>query len=205
MSRSGVQLTVGIISVVERVATVLPGLLDDLASQSEGLPVEILAIVDNRSRPIGAKRNDLVRLARGKYIVQVDDDDHVSDDFVSQLVRASEADTDCIVYEVSVTVDGGPPKRCFYGIEYPYVNTTKAYFRKPGPRMAIRTALARQVRFQEINFGEDADWAARLSPLLKSQERIDRVLYHYDYCRSSSLARNRYQPERTDEAPEAPE
>jgi len=47
--------------------------------------------------------------------------------------------------------------------------------------MCVKRELALQVPFKEINFGEDADYAKRLKPLLKSEHSIHKVLYHYDY------------------------
>jgi len=47
--------------------------------------------------------------------------------------------------------------------------------------MCVKTELAKQIPFKAVNFGEDSDYAKRLLPLLKTQERINETLYNYLY------------------------
>jgi hypothetical protein len=54
----------------------------ELEGQIKGLPVEHLALLDNKRRTVGEKRDALLRAARGRYVAFVDDDDDVSDDYV---------------------------------------------------------------------------------------------------------------------------
>src|SRR5688572_23555139 len=44
--------------------------------------VEIVVLTDNKMMMLGHKRNVMVELAQGKYIVFVDDDDRISDDYI---------------------------------------------------------------------------------------------------------------------------
>lgn len=181
-----ITLTIGIISVTERRRDFLPKLLDIIEPQIGALPVEILVLSDNRRRTVGEKRNALIELAQGDYIVQVDDDDTVSPDFVASILAACNAGSDCVVYDVWVTVDGEQGKPCHYGLAYEYVNKPEAYYRRPNPRMVIRTELARKVRFKPVNFGEDDEWAERLRPHLGTETRINKVLYYYNYSPHTS-------------------
>ena len=60
-------------------------LLDSLENQLLSLgrsnDVEILVFYDNKLRTVGAKRNDLLYLAKGEYLAFIDDDDNVSDSY----------------------------------------------------------------------------------------------------------------------------
>lgn len=76
-----------ICGIPERYHSVQPLLYSLLEKQSVArMPdVELLYFMDNRRRSVGAKRNDLLRAARGEYISFIDDDDDVSDKYVSDL------------------------------------------------------------------------------------------------------------------------
>ena len=54
--------------------------------------VEVIPEVDKGETPTGTKRNNLIDRAAGKYIVFVDDDDTVSDYYVSEILRCAESD-----------------------------------------------------------------------------------------------------------------
>lgn len=144
--------------------------------------VEGIVITDNGEMPIGKKRNELMRIAEGEYITFIDDDDTVSDNYVELLLEAMQADTDVIVFDALRYVDGPVDKAVKYGIEFGKdYHDAKFYYRIPNHLMCVKKELALQVPFKEINFGEDSDYAKRLLPLLKTQARIDRILYSYLY------------------------
>ena len=48
--------------------------------------VELLYLMDNRRRTVGAKRNDLLGMAKGEYISFIDDDDEVATDYVERIL-----------------------------------------------------------------------------------------------------------------------
>ena len=48
----------------------------------------------------------MIDLSHGEYVVMVDDDDEVSDDYVEQLLKASMSNADCICFKVSCSVNG---------------------------------------------------------------------------------------------------
>jgi hypothetical protein len=50
----------------------------------------------------------------------------------------------------------------------------------------MKVELARQVKFPETSFGEDADFAKRMaeSGLLKTEYFIDQPMYFYQYRRN---------------------
>ncbi|KKM04465.1 hypothetical protein LCGC14_1763950 [marine sediment metagenome] len=48
--------------------------------------VELLYFLDNRRRTVGAKRNDLLQMAKGEYLSFIDDDDEVATDYVDRVL-----------------------------------------------------------------------------------------------------------------------
>ena len=178
------KLSILIPSVFERYE-LLKKLTDEMNKQINGNPeskqVEIVVLLENRRRTIGHKRNDLLELSKGDYVVFVDDDDRISDDFVKELLLATKNNFDCIVYDVSVSINGGNPKICKYGKEYQHSEDTNYYYRKPNPRMCYKREVAIKHKFKDMSFYEDDEWAERSTPSIQSQYRINKVLYMYDF------------------------
>ena len=57
------------------------------------------------------------------------------------------------------------------------------YERYPNHLNCIKSSIAKQFKFPEINFGEDTLWADKVfkSGLIKTEHFIDKVIYHYKY------------------------
>lgn len=182
------KLSILVCSTQNRYNNFLLKILNQLFSQWESLAeelkkdVEIICITDNKQRMLGTKRNDLLNMAQGEYVVFVDDDDRVSYDYVLQLLNASCLGFDVICFLVSVSLNGKAPKICYYSTSYKEdYNTDDSYHRLPNHIMCVKKELALQVKYKDIIKGEDADYSKRLLPLLQSQFDIYEVLYHYDY------------------------
>ena len=79
-----------ITAIPERYHSVQPLLHNLLEKQAVArMPdVELLYLMDNRRRPVGAKRNDMLAMAKGEYVSFIDDDDEVSVDYVQKIYRA---------------------------------------------------------------------------------------------------------------------
>ena len=93
-----VALSVLVPSVSTRRETFAQVVMDQLFGQHEKLSeadrkrVEILVLTDagrNGGMIVGEKRNAMVRMARGTYVVFVDDDDRVADDYLASLLEAT--------------------------------------------------------------------------------------------------------------------
>ena len=154
--------------------------------------VEILIYSDNKEESVGGKRNKLVGLAKGEYVSFLDEDDRVSDDYIEQLLEGIKSGADIITFDVSVSIDGATPKPCYYSMYFDGdKNEPNAYYRLPNHLMCVKREIALQVPFKEISFGEDADYAKRLKPLLKSEHSINKVLYHYDYNSKTTATQRR--------------
>src|ERR1700679_2350698 len=57
--------------------------------------VEIIIAIDNKCITTGTKRNLLLKVAKGDYIITVDDDDSVPTYYVEELLKAVESNADC--------------------------------------------------------------------------------------------------------------
>lgn len=149
---------------------------------------EIEIISDDRGRyvSIGKKRNDLLKLAKGKYVCFFDDDDKPDDNYVNKILKAISTDPDCVSLKGIITINGKDPEIFEHSIKYSAYKTTNnqvKYERYPNHLNTIRASIAKQFKFPEINFGEDTDWATQIykSGLIKTEAYIPDVLYYYQY------------------------
>jgi len=179
-----VVLSVLIPSIPERIDKALK-LLNNITEQDQGGKVEVLLFTDNRQRSIGQKRDALVQIAKGKYMVFVDDDDDVGDTFVADILEAAKGSPDIITYKhrayingVSYTINSDLRNK---KDEQLHSDGAKEIKRKPCHSNAIRTEIAQRHRFHDLNYGEDANWMKRVAKEVKTQQKINRILHFYIY------------------------
>lgn len=190
-----ISLSILVPSVSERRKTFLPKSLDMLYGQLESLPiekqneVEIIYLIDNKTMMLGDKRNLMIDMARGKYITFVDCDDRVEPDYISALLDAIKSDCDSIVFPVSVSLNDQEPKICYYSKDYPKdYNTNDAYYRLPNHICCIKKEVSKKVSFPSLKRAEDAGYSKILKQHLRTEFKIDKVLYHYDYNDMTTIA-----------------
>ena len=81
--------------------------------------VEILLNKDNREKTVGKKRNELINQAKGKYICFIDDDDIVSDDYISKILYSiNNSNPDVIGLELDYIVNGVKKGRAYHSLKY---------------------------------------------------------------------------------------
>jgi hypothetical protein len=137
--------------------------------------VEVHVALDGGEKPVGEKRDQLLRQARGQFIAFIDDDDMVAGSYIRDILNAIEAapQNDCVVFAGRLEVDGVYAGPFDYSIAHrKYYQRGNAYFRTPNHLCPVKRELALQVGFKAINCGEDTDYARRLYPLLKSETSI---------------------------------
>lgn len=187
-----IKLTIGIPSIPSR-ACLVTDLVARLVAQAGDKLVEVLCLIDNKRRSIGAKRNVIIAMAKGEFVVLIDDDDKVSDDYVDSLLNAitSNPNADCIVFDVHVSGYTQNPKTCKYGIEYTHGEDDEFYYRKPNHLMCYKTSIANAHQYEDFR-GEDDAWAQRAVHDIKIQTRINKILYYYIYNRATSEGQDGY-------------
>lgn len=144
--------------------------------------VEIILLSDNKKQMLGQKRNIMVDMAQGKYIVFVDDDDRVSENYIKSLLTATHNDTDVITFTAMVSINGEEPKPCYYSKDnHRDYNTDTAYYRIPNHISCVKKSVSIKSSFPNILYGEDSAYSKLLLPHLKTETKINEVLYYYDY------------------------
>lgn len=173
-------LSILVCSLIERSSKFLSPLLESLEKQIKNKPVEIIVFSDNAKRPIGKKRNDCLLLSQGEYVCFVDDDDRISDDYVSLILNSINKNPDVIVFDAEISFNGENKKMVKYGKEFNYCELNNVYYRHPNHLMVHKKNNIVEY-YKEIKTGEDDEWAFRMLKHIKTQERIDKILYYYDY------------------------
>lgn len=150
--------------------------------------VEVITETDRGEMSIGHKRNILLDKAKGDYVCFIDDDDMVVRNYVSLLMEGIDKGVDCCSLMGVITWDGVNPEIFEHSIKYKEYKTAPPtsgikYERYPNHLNCIKSEIAKQFRFLEINHGEDTDWATQIfkSGLLKTEHYINNVLYEYKY------------------------
>lgn len=139
-------------------------------------------IIDWSGDIVGKKRNDLLKQAKGEYIVFVDSDDLVSPVYVSKILEACKSGADCIGINGIMTTNGQLEQKWFISKEYGYWHQRgSVFYRTTNHISPVRRELALQAGFPEWIFGEDAEYSRRLLPLLKTEVIITEPLYHYKF------------------------
>ena len=147
---------------------------------------ETEVLVDELPGEVGAKRNRLLDQSTGRYITYVDDDDKVSEDYVSRILAAINTEPDVVGIQGEITTNGANPWLFRHSISverWCKDKQAKIYFRMPNHLNPVKREFALQTRFDDNkSWGEDRDYSERLKPLLKSEVFIDATIYHY-LCR----------------------
>ncbi len=145
--------------------------------------VELCVAVDDGEQTIGEKRQALLERAVGHYVAFVDDDDWVSHDYV-ELVRSAvrSCEVDCASLRGIMTTNGERPEYFHHSLDYDSWftdKTTGLHCRTPNHLNAVRRELALKAGFPSKSFGEDHSYSKALYPLLKTEAKIDSLLYYY--------------------------
>ena len=144
--------------------------------------VEILTDVDNGEKIVGTKRNDLIQRATGEYVCFIDDDDLVSKDYMAKIIAAISSLPDCCGIEGQMRTNGRNPRMFIHSIKYnTWYEKDGVYYRTPNHLNPIKRELAVQIPFPAKNIGEDRSYSDRIFPLLKTEQYITGVIYHYNF------------------------
>jgi len=134
---------------------------------------------------LGDKINAMVAAAGGDYVTVLDDDDHLTLDYMSSVLPACES-VDAIGYRFLALKDG----RHWLSIEHDPRNEfngstrarrgTKVVRRSVCQKIPIRRELAAQVTFGN-EYTADFPWSEAIHGMVETSTFIDRHLYVYDW------------------------
>lgn len=137
---------------------------------------------------VGMGREMLRLLALGEYISHIDDDDVVSEDYVESILPMLDG-VDYVAFKVAMVHDGvfsyiEDRGLCFGGVHNDGMNV---HYRDISHLCPVKRELALKVPMYGVpgetstSHCEDSRWAdeMRSAKILRTEHRIDKVLYHY--------------------------
>lgn len=184
------------------------GLIDELKRQANGYAVEIVSVFDPKKIRIGEKRNIAVRASSGLYLTFIDDDDFVSEDYISEIMFALESSPDCVGFKVKCEwkdLRGEIEKTSNAIISNRYddwyhngkeeingeiFHIRQFHYHKTPVRREIYTKV--KAFKSDMVKGEDYDLAKRIKPHLKTERFIDKYLYYYHFQKEPGGVEKRY-------------
>lgn len=145
--------------------------------------VEIKVHDAGRQVPTGRKRNELIAMSSGEYIGFVDDDDLVTEDYVSLIISATKHSPDVITFRGWMTTNDKNHRPFTIKLGSEYFERDGHYYRYPNHLAYMRRDAIKAVRFPEIWNQEDFRFATEIKNkgLLKTEVHIDKEIYHYRF------------------------
>jgi len=179
-------LTIMIPTTVDRQDLFRP-LISELWRQiyeSAWLPaVDIISMEDDKRISVGYKRQLLLERATGLFVVGFDSDDWPAEDYISSIMGAisNHPNTDHVGFLEHCTIDGKESISCFSSSHLKWEENAHGFdhIRCANPKSVIRRSIALKVGFQDLRYGEDRIFSEAVTPLIKSEVFLNKVLYYY--------------------------
>ncbi len=165
-------------------------LAEKIEAQASSENVEHLILSDNKRRPVGAKRQALLDIARGDYVAFVDDDDDISAGYLEEILPRCQSGPDVVTFAQCAIIEGVSGEIIFDATcrhDEPWKAGGSAR-RRPWHVCSWRRELAIQGVFTEVNYGEDAAWVDQVAPLARNTLHIPRVLHYYRHSSATTEA-----------------
>lgn len=148
--------------------------------------IQIISFLDTKEFTVGKKRNFLLNNAVGNYVVFIDDDDDISEDYLTQIIEATQSNADCITFLGEYIT---PMEKKDFNISIIHKSNyenTEYYFRLPNHICPIKKEIALSSMFTDKNFGEDSDYSEKVNKLIKNEYHIAKKLYFYIFNENTS-------------------
>lgn len=158
----------------------LAALQKKIADQIGDSPVEHIVFHDNKKRSIGAKRQVLVDVALGEYMAFVDDDDDIFDNYVQEILAATESGADVITFHEHA-IYNGLESEVHFGInnqDGPFV-PGGITIRAPWHICAWKRSKVAGCLFGEQKYIEDIIWCRQARQRIKTEHHIPKMLHIY--------------------------
>ena len=191
--------TIGILTIPERkdVLNRILNHLNDNTPERYKNRIEIIVNEDNKEHTIGYKRQEVLEKAKGKYISFIDDDDMVSISYISKIADILNTEKYDGVGFLGIFYENKIPMLLFS-----HSNTNTSHYLSDDSKIRHRPlnhlnpvllSIAKTIGYSDLNFGEDMDYCDKLSisNLIKKQNMINEVLYHYLFDDNKSKTHTR--------------
>ena len=171
------------IPTVENRKLVFDELYNELKRQSEpyGDMIEIIYLCDDKKITIGHKRQLLNEMAKGKYVVQWDDDDWIHPNGIEMIMKGIESDADVISYNYScdIPLDDKSSYPRKVSIKHSNIGDfeNKVLYVTPDPKNPIKREILNKIKFQDVSHSEEYYFKWDLRLYLLTEYKIEEDIY----------------------------
>jgi len=176
-------LILGIPERMDKLKYLIEKLQNQIEKYKVKSEVEILVVIDNKTRSVGNKRQSILNMSEGRFIAYIDDDDDISDDYIREIITAIQTnmDVDVISFNQETRINDDVPTIVYFGLQY---ENTEYYqgipvYRKPFHMCVWNSKIAKKTEFNDISLTEDWCWVEDLCKSAKTEHHIDKILHYY--------------------------
>lgn len=158
-------------------------LFDRLELMAQGKDIEILCFFDNKKRSIGAKREALKNISKGKYFMFVDSDDDLLS--INEIYEATFKDVDVITFKQRCRNQDGSDFIVTFGLGNEVEHNTQdgRYLdcKRPPFQMCPWHHSHKGIRYPNVNYGEDGVWSLEANKKATIEHHIDKIIHSYNF------------------------
>jgi len=153
--------------------------------------VEIIVDTDNMTKSVGKKRNDLIEKAQGEFICFIDDDDFVTENYLSTILYHLNSGIDILLIGIKHYQNGVNQIKILPSLYIDNMKTNEAIFRTNHFHLCPhKKSIAKNVLFECINFAEDMLYSQNMVKHINNSYLISEPIYIYFDNLEKSLTRN---------------
>jgi glycosyltransferase involved in cell wall biosynthesis len=153
--------------------------------------IEIIIDTDNMDKSVGQKRNDLIEKAQGEFVCFIDDDDFISENYLSTILYHLNPSIDILLIAIEHIENGVNKPKIIPSLYIDNLNTGEAVFKTNHFHLCPhKKSIARNVLFEWVNFAEDMLYSQKMVKHINNYFLISEPIYIYFDNLEKSLTRN---------------
>lgn len=144
--------------------------------------VEYLVNFDYGKYSIGYKREELKLQSTGRYIVYIDDDDHISRNYIKNILHIIKTNKpDAVSIKCLYTVNFSNKSYFIATNKIPLKDSKNTSYRPIGHLNPVKREISIKAPFPDLYYGEDRGYTEGIKPFIKKEILAPGTLYWYDY------------------------
>jgi len=153
--------------------------------------VEILIDADNMTKSVGQKRNDLISKAKGHFVCFIDDDDFITENYLSTILHHLNIGIDILLIGISHIENGINKTKILPSLFIDNLTTNEVVFKTNHFHLCPhKKSIAELVSFDCVNFAEDMIYSQKMVKHISNHAVIYDPIYIYFDNLEKSLTRN---------------
>jgi glycosyltransferase involved in cell wall biosynthesis len=153
--------------------------------------VEILIDADNMTKSVGQKRNDLISKAKGNFVCFIDDDDFITENYLSTILHHLNIGIDILLIGISHIENGINKTKILPSLFIDNLTTNDVVFKTNHFHLCPhKKSIAELVSFDCVNFAEDMIYSKKMGKHISNHAVIYDPIYIYFDNLEKSLTRN---------------